>query len=182
MCRMIWTCHFVHTRRHVFAWCGLFEVCSIYAIIRSQKLTNRWKQICFLLVGPRKAKMCLRACIKCTDLDSSHACAKYHLGTCSQFMHSIVSNDSGSGQQRPWSAYADAQADLGLCCPHMPEDMFSHCAARLISSCFVIVCFIFQSLFCASLDCFNSLEKENKDKRHFETLGSRTMVPWYRGP
>ena len=23
---------------------------------------------------------------------------------------------------------ADAQAHLGLCCPHMPEDMFSHAA------------------------------------------------------
>ena len=30
--------------------------------------------------GPRRAKMCLRAYAKCSDSDSSHACAKSHLG------------------------------------------------------------------------------------------------------
>ena len=30
----------------------------------------------------------------------------------------------------PRSDCADAQADLGFCCPHMPEDTFSHGAAR----------------------------------------------------
>ena len=48
--------------------------------------------------------------------------AKTHPGIWSLFIHSIVSNDSVSGQRRPWSDCADAQADLGLRCPHMPED------------------------------------------------------------
>ena len=29
-------------------------------------------------------------------------------------------------------AFANAQADLGHCYPHMPEDMFSHGAASLM--------------------------------------------------
>ena len=36
----------------------------------------------------------------------------------------IVSNDSISGQWRPWSGCMDVQADLGLCCPHMPRRHF----------------------------------------------------------
>ena len=31
-----------------------------------------------------------------------------------------------SEQQRRWSYYPDAQADLSLCCSHKAEDMFSH--------------------------------------------------------
>ena len=60
---------------------------------------------------------------------------------CSPLIHSIVSNDSisgqwrprsdcASGQWRPWSDCADAQSDLGLRCPHMLEDTFSHGAAH----------------------------------------------------
>ena len=45
---------------------------------------------------------------------------------CSPLIHSIVSNDSVRGKRRPWSDCADAQADLGLRCPHMLEDTFSH--------------------------------------------------------
>ena len=67
---------------------------------------------------------------KMRRLGSSCPCAKYHPGLCSPFMHSVVSNDSVSGQERPWSACADAQADLGLCCPHMPEEYF--CMGRPI--------------------------------------------------
>ena len=37
------------------------------------------------------------------------------------FKHYIVSNDSISGQWRPWSGCADAQADLGILCPHLPR-------------------------------------------------------------
>ena len=44
----------------------------------------------FAAYGPRQAKMCLRACAKCSDPDSSHACAKYYPGRCSQFLHSVV--------------------------------------------------------------------------------------------
>ena len=51
---------------------------------------------------------------------------KYSPGICSSFIHSIVPNDSVNGQRRSESDCADAQADLGIRCPHMPEDRFSH--------------------------------------------------------
>ena len=40
---------------------------------------------------------------KTRRLRSSCACSKYYLGLCSLFIHSVVSNDSISGQWRPWS-------------------------------------------------------------------------------
>ena len=46
----------------------------------------------------------------------------------------IVPNDSVSGQRRPWSDCADAQAVLGLRCPHMPEDTCSRGAANMTAS------------------------------------------------
>ena len=48
-------------------------------------------------------------------------------------IHFIVFKDSVSGQRRSWSDCADAQADLGLRCPHMPEDTFSHGPARIMT-------------------------------------------------
>ena len=62
------------------------------------------------------------------------ACAKCHPSLCSPVIQSVVSNDSVGGQWRPWSdCYlhitddcADAQADLGIRCPHMTKDKFSH--------------------------------------------------------
>ena len=48
-------------------------------------------------------------------------CAKSDPGICSPLIHSIVANDSVSGQRRPRSDCADAQADLGLRCPHVPD-------------------------------------------------------------
>ena len=49
-------------------------------------------------------------------------------GLCSLLIISIVSNDSVSGQQ---GHDQTAQADQDLRCPHMPEDTFSHRAAKL---------------------------------------------------
>ena len=49
------------------------------------------------------------------------ACAKYHPGLCSPFIHFVVSNESVSGQWWPWSDCADAQADLGLRFPDMVQ-------------------------------------------------------------
>ena len=57
---------------------------------------------------------------------SSCVNAKYHPGLCSSFIHSVISNDFVSGRWRSWSDSAHAQTDLGICCPHMPEDTFSH--------------------------------------------------------
>ena len=51
--------------------------------------------------------------------------AEYHSGLCSPFIHSIVFNDSVSREWMPWSDCANAQADLGLLCQHIPEDRFS---------------------------------------------------------
>ena len=45
------------------------------------------------------------------------ACTKYHPGLCTPFIH-VLFNISIDGQWRPWSDCADAQADLGLRCPH----------------------------------------------------------------
>ena len=52
---------------------------------------------------------------------SSCTCVKYYPGLCSLFIQSVVSNDSVCGQWRPRSDCANAQADLGLHCPHMPQ-------------------------------------------------------------
>ena len=63
---------------------------------------------------------------------SSCAFAKYHPGISSPFIHSVVSDDSDSGQERPRSDCADAQSDLGLRCLQMREDMFPHGAVHLL--------------------------------------------------
>ena len=55
----------------------------------------------------------------------------YHPGLCSPLINSIVSNDSCSGQRRPWSVCADAQSDLGHRCLHMPEGTVSHGATHM---------------------------------------------------
>ena len=62
---------------------------------------------------------------------SSCICANSHSGICSPLKHSMVSNDSVCGQKRSWSDCVDAQADLGLRCPYIPKDTFSHGAAQL---------------------------------------------------
>ena len=43
-----------------------------------------------------------------------------------------MSNDSVSGQRRPWSYCADALADLGFRWPLMPKDSFSHCSGHIV--------------------------------------------------
>ena len=65
---------------------------------------------------------------------SPRACTFYHQGLRSPFIHSVVSIDCVSGEWRPWSDCADAQADLGLHCPHMPEDMYHYQLKRLRES------------------------------------------------
>ena len=66
-----------------------------------------------------------------TDSDSPYACTKYHPGLCFPLMHFVMSNDYARGQRRSWSDCADAQADLGLHCPNMPEKKFLHGAAHI---------------------------------------------------
>ena len=89
----------------------------------------------------------------CTDSDTSNACAKTHPVIWFPLRHSIISNDFVSGQWRPWSDCADAQADLGLRCPHMPENTYSHGASQFVNSCdglmrpFVVTTYIQKILF-----------------------------------
>ena len=76
-----------------------------------------------LLLGMRK--MC--------RFSSSCTCANYYraFGLHSYILQYPIIH-SVSGQWRPWSGCVDAQAGLGLCCPHMPEDTFSHGATHFI--------------------------------------------------
>ena len=66
--------------------------------------------------------------------DSSQACSKSHPDICSSLIDFIMSNDSVSRQQRPWSDCADAQADLGVRCLHMPDDTFLHGVGHIFLS------------------------------------------------
>ena len=59
------------------------------------------QNITSLLHGPRKAEQVPSNMRKLRRFRSSCACAKYQPGLCSPFIHSIVSNDSVSGQRRP---------------------------------------------------------------------------------
>ena len=58
--------------------------------------------------------------------------AKSHPQLCSPFIHSVLSNDSVSGQQMPRSDCALAQSDLGICCRHMLENTFLYGVAHMI--------------------------------------------------
>ena len=90
---------------------------------------NRYTYI--TLYGHRKANMCLRACSKCTDSVSSHACAMSHPVTCSPLIHLKLSNGSVSRLRRNWSDCAYAQADLDRRCPLMREETFAHSKAHV---------------------------------------------------
>ena len=90
---------------------------------------------CFLtnIIMFRPKRKLSRAYAKCTESNSSHACAKSHPGICYRLVHFTVSNDYVRGQRRLWSDCADAQADLSLYCPHMPGDTFLHGAAHIMA-------------------------------------------------
>ena len=73
------------------------------------------------------AKKCLRTC---ADSDHPAHAGNIIFGPLLS-IHSLVSNDSVRRQWKPWSDCADAHDDLGLRCPHMLEDMFSHLAVHM---------------------------------------------------
>ena len=94
-------------------------------------------------------------CAKCR-FRFIRTCAKSYSGIGS--LLTLLSNASLSGHWRSWSDWAGAQADLGLRCPHMPEDTFSHGAAHipLEKSCTQIMLFfmiIIVLLICCCLCC-----------------------------
>ena len=81
-------------------------------------------------MGHVKRKRVPSSMRKMCGFTSFCTCAKSHLDICSPLKHSIASNDFDCGQRRSWSDCAHAQADLGLCYPHMPADTRSHGMAR----------------------------------------------------
>ena len=91
-------------------------------------------------VPPDMRKMC-RFTTSCTCTVSS--------GHLLSIETSIVLSGSVYGQQKPRSNCTDAQADLGLCCLHMPEDVFSHGAAHI--DLFNVIVFILARLFVSLL-------------------------------
>ena len=76
-----------------------------------------------LINGPHQVKKFLQTCAKWAD--SNHP---VHVQSIIQtfVLYSyifVVSNVSVSGEWWPWSVCVDAQADLGLHCPHMPQSI-----------------------------------------------------------
>ena len=67
-------------------------------------------------------------------------------------------NTSVYGQRRPRSDCADAQSDLGLRCPHIPEDTFWHDVAH-----FTVTC------------SFLSLKLLKETNKHFYALPLKTV-------
>ena len=93
---------------------------SVNKILDLKNLYN-WAAPCEK-VPSNMRKMCI--------LISSCACDKFYPGLCSPLTFSIVSNDYGSGQRRPWSDCAPAQSDLGHCCLRMPRrHIFASCGS-----------------------------------------------------
>ena len=107
--------------------------------------------------------MCLRTCAIGTDSDSSHACAKSPTGISFLLIQYMVFSDSVNGKRWPWSDCANAQADLGLRCPHLPDDTFSHGATQLF--CRIekyVICFCTCVHFLINEMHVNFTHKENK--------------------
>ena len=119
MCRCLYAT-FILNARH-FALCDPSR--SPVAIYRLNHQMKIWSRL---------VKTCLWACAQCANCTSSYTSGKYHPGLCSPVIHSVVANDSASGQRRHWKDCAYAQVGLRICCPHMPEDKFSYGAAKLI--------------------------------------------------
>ena len=88
---------------------------------------------CLRMKWASSSKKIPSSMLKICRFISSCTCANYHTGFCSPFIHSLVSNDSVSGQWRPWSDCANAQADLGLHCLRMSGGTFSHAASQIMS-------------------------------------------------
>ena len=126
---MVWVCAKIALCAKIFPQTNI----KWYPKLKTMKSTHKYN----LLHGPYQAKKCLRTCSKCR-FRSSCECAKYHSSLCSQFIHSVVSNDSVSRQWWPWSDCRFAQLDLGLHCLHMPEDTFSHGMAHIVNICIKI--------------------------------------------
>ena len=113
MCWLIFSCLLCSEENLYFAHIITGRIIYVRAILSTLDWALQWN-------SPNKnAPSTMRTMRK---FKSSCASAKYHQALCSPFIHSVVSNNSVRGQGRPWSDCPDAQVDLGLRCPDMPED------------------------------------------------------------
>ena len=75
----------------------------MYSVFVLYRLLALDRVIKYLSYRPCQANRCFRTVAKCTDSNSSFACAKSYPGICSALIHFIESYDSISGQRRPYS-------------------------------------------------------------------------------
>ena len=89
---------------------SLHSLICIFAGHMSVHLHTFWLKYCSFCYtntfGPYQVKKCLWTCKKYVDSD-------HPAHVQSPFLHSVVSNDSVSGDWKPWSDCAGMQADLG---------------------------------------------------------------------
>ena len=77
-----------------------------------------------------------------------------------------------SAQWRPWSDWADAQADLSLCCAHRSFCWFCHAADHLITFLKKFSSTVFRGISCLKFQIIKNVPK--KDKQLFQ----RTFPLW----
>ena len=103
-------------RQHMFSWRNKKDI-SIFRMKKVPYLLLCGKGVIVIWATSETYPKCA--------VRSSCTCTKNHLGLCSPFIYSVVSNDSVSWQWRPWSDCTDVQAQLDLPCLHMLEDVFT---------------------------------------------------------
>ena len=164
--------HIAHVRRHFYAWRGSYNVqrdkrpLMSYAnstvpktslCIASPKITittdslrghrrhwstlrMRWLIGSFVnIIWTASSEKVPSSMLKMRGFNSCEC----RPGLWSPFIHSVVTEDSAGGQWRPWSDCAYAQSDLGLRCPHLPEDTFLYSAWVFLFLFFFPFCFFF---------------------------------------
>ena len=91
----------------VFNDCGISWVCPyLFCPVDCHKLQQESSLYCtcyifWMSIGRLKWK-CAFEHAQNVQNQSSYACAKHHSGLCSLVIHYLVSNDTVSGQWRPW--------------------------------------------------------------------------------
>ena len=75
----------------------------------------------------------------------------------------------------PWSDCADAQADLDICCPHMPEDRFSLVEALIKIMC--VFCCADYKVYTVSKEIEKwKIQKKQKKKKLIGFIHKRRQV------
>ena len=135
ICRKMWIAHFAHA--HILRKALFRLTCPSYSFLLSNKngivnlVTSHPPRSLSLakftlgayntnITGPCKRKSTFEHAQN-AQIQVTLLVAKYHRAFCYPFLHSAVVNDFVREQWRPWTDCADAQADLGLRCPHMSK-------------------------------------------------------------